>query len=93
MTLTKGLARSEPPFTNELLKRPSSSLPLTTDERLKQIEALRQRIDRAVEFICNAGAQNGNSAEAREKAIVIFHERMLILEGQLSRIKDELLLG
>jgi len=90
MTTTRVPARTAAPLPPELPRR-LSLLPMTTDERLKQIEVLRQRIDQAVDFLCST--RNGTSAEAKEKAIVSFHERMVLLEGQLSRIKEELLLG
>jgi len=63
------------------------------DERLQRIAALGQRINGYIQFICAAGGLNGTSTEAKERAVAAFYERMVLLEGQLSRIQDELKCG
>jgi len=63
--------------------------PWTTDERLKRIEAMGQRINGYVQFMCAIGNQNGTSAEARDKAVTAFYEQMVVLERQLGLIQDE----
>lgn len=65
----------------------------TTRERLQRIEALGQRIHGYVQFIRKVGDLNGTSAEAKDKAVAAFYERMLVLEAQLGRIQDNLQLG
>jgi hypothetical protein len=63
--------------------------PWTTDERLKRIEAMGQRVNGYVQFMCALGNLNGTSTEARDKAVIAFYERMLVLERQLGLIQDE----
>ena len=58
--------------------RPVQPPPLTTEERLRNIEAMRQRINGYVEFMCAVGNLNGTSAEAKEVAVAAF------LSGQIS---------
>lgn len=72
---------------------PWSTPPCTTTERLQRIEAIRQRINGYVQFIGKVGDLNGTSAEAKEKAIAAFYERMVVLERQLGRIQEDLQLG
>ncbi len=63
--------------------------PWTTDERLQRIEAMGQRINGYVQFMCQAGNQNGTSTEARDKAVIAFYEQMIVLERQLGLIQDD----
>lgn len=58
------------------------------EERLKRIEAMGQRIDGYVQFICKVGSLNGTSAEAKERAVTAFYERMVVVENQLCRIQE-----
>ncbi len=67
--------------------------PWTTAERVQRIEAIGQRINSYVQFMCQVGNLNGTSAEAKEKAVAVFYERMVILERQLGRIQEDLQLG
>ena len=67
--------------------------PWTTEERLVHIQALGQRIDRHIRFICAVGNLNGTSAEAKDRAVAVFYERLRSLEGQLDRIQEDLELG
>jgi hypothetical protein len=62
-------------------------------ERLQRIEAMGKWIDGYVQFMCQVGNLNGTSAEAKEKAVVAFYERMTVLERQLGRIQDDLRSG
>jgi hypothetical protein len=39
------------------------------------------------------GELKSSSAEAKDKAVVAFHDRLAALEGQLARIHEELQLG
>ncbi len=66
---------------------------LTTEERLQRIEAMGQRISGCVQFMCKIGELSGTSSEAKEKAVTAFYERMVLLEGHLARIQEELQLG
>jgi len=67
--------------------------PTTTAERLREIAEMRQRVNEYAQFICQIDSLQGTSAEAKEKAVSAFYERMSILERQLGRIYEELQLG
>jgi hypothetical protein len=67
--------------------------PTTIQERLQHIEAMGRRINGYVEYMCQSSNLSGSSMEAQEKAVTSFYERMLVLERQLGRIRDELQLG
>ena len=69
------------------------SAPWTTDERIVHIQALGQRIDRHIRFICAVGDLGGTSREAKDKAVAVFYERLLSFERQLERIHQDLELG
>jgi hypothetical protein len=43
--------------------------------------------------MAHVGGLHGTSAEARERAVAAFCERLTVLEGQLARIHEELRLG
>jgi hypothetical protein len=70
-----------------------ASPPLTTEERLKCIEALGERIAGYVRFISAVGTLDGSSKELKERAVAAFYEQMALVEGQLRRIQDDLRLG
>jgi hypothetical protein len=67
--------------------------PETTEQRLHRIAVMGQRITGHVEFIRGVGTLGGASAEAKEKAVRAFYERLTALERQLARILDQLRLG
>jgi hypothetical protein len=66
---------------------------LTTEERLRDIERMREQINAYALFVCQVGSLKGSSLEAKEKAITAFHERMVVLERQLGHIVEEQRLG
>jgi hypothetical protein len=63
------------------------------EEHLLHIEALGQRISGHIQFMCQAGSLHGTSAEAKERAVTAFYERMVVVERQLGRIQEDLRLG
>ena len=65
----------------------------TLEERLQRIRTLGQRINSYIQFMCNVGSLNGSSAEAKDRAVTAFYERLLVVESQLGRIHDDLRLG
>ena len=67
--------------------------PWTLEERVRHIEAMGQRIDGFIRFMCQAPTMTGASGEAKERAVKAFYERLVIVETQLGRIHDELRLG
>jgi len=71
---------------NELLRTP----PRTTEDRLLHIAALGRRIQQYVRFMGAIGNMAGSSTEAKELAIVIFHDCLAALEPQLGNIPEEL---
>jgi hypothetical protein len=77
----------------EARSRASNAAPPTTDDRLRDIAAMGQRIHGYIEFMCQIGNLGGTSGEAKEIAIAAFHERLAALERQLGRIHEELQLG
>ena len=104
---TKTKARSVPSATTAKVKpRPTpvsleldtftdfwQTPPLTTQDRLLRIRLLGQRIGRYVHFMGHVSKMNGSSAEAKEKAVSIFYERLLAMDRELARIQEELQLG
>ena len=74
---------------NDLLR----TTPLTTEDRLAHIQALGHRVGSYVKFMCTVGRMEGSSAESKERAVAVFYDRLYILEQELSRIHDSLLLG
>jgi hypothetical protein len=82
-----------PPPEEEPQAMPWQTPPWTTEERLQCIAALGQRIDKYVQDMCKVGRLGGTSAEAKDKAVAAFYERMVVLERQLARIQEELRLG
>ena len=73
--------------------RASNALPPTTDERLRDIAAMGERIRGYVQFMCQVGSLAGTSAEAKATAVAAFLERLTVLERQLGRIQEDLRLG
>ena len=67
---------------------PWSTPPWTLEERLQRIEAIGQRISGYIQFICQAGSLTGTSAEAKERAVKAFYERMVVMDSQLGQIQE-----
>jgi len=93
-TKTKTPARPATPLRAGALPVGAPLLPLsTTEDRLRHIEVLGQRINGYVQFIAEVGNLAGTSAEAKDRAVLAFHERLVVLENHLGRIQEELRLG
>jgi len=75
------------------LPLPPAEPPITTAERLRAIELMRDRVNGYVGFICQVENLKGSSVEAKEKAVAAFYERMAVLERQLNRIHEEIQLA
>ena len=67
--------------------------PWTQEERLQRIEAMGQRISGYIRFIRQVDSLSGTSAEAKERAVIAFYDRMMAVDSQLSRIREDLQLG
>jgi hypothetical protein len=92
---TKVLPPAEPlPFGKDLPAMPlSASPPWTTEERLLRIQTMGRQILGYIEYMCQVGSLSGTSAEAKERAVTAFYERMVVVERQLGRIQEDLRLG
>jgi hypothetical protein len=82
-----------PPAVAEAQAGPWPTPPWTLEERLQRIAAMGERISDYVQYICQVGSLNGSSAEAKERAVAAFYDRLVVAEGQLGRIQEELRLG
>jgi hypothetical protein len=67
--------------------------PWTTEERLRRIEAMGQRIHGFVDFMCKIGTLDGTCAAAKERAIAAFYDRLVVVERQLGKIQEDIQLG
>ncbi|MSU77628.1 MAG: hypothetical protein EXS16_05980 [Gemmataceae bacterium] len=64
--------------------------PLTMEERLHRIAALGKRIESYIQFMCQVPALSGNSPEVQGRAVTAFYNQLVLVEGQLAHIHDEL---
>jgi hypothetical protein len=71
-----------------LLQDPS--MPPSTEDRLSHIQALGRRIDHYIRFMRMVGSMAGSSGEAKNLAVVVFHECLAALEAPLGRIPRRL---
>ena len=88
---SKAASRSIRPFPdldplNDLLQ----TTPRTTEDRLLHIAALGRRIQQYVRFMGAIGNMAGSSTEAKDLAIVVFHDCLAALEPQLGDIPERL---
>ena len=79
-----------PPPAEELPSWPCLTPPWTTEERLQRIDQMAQRIQGYVQSMRTMANLTGTSAEAKDKAVAAFYERMVHAERQLARIQEEL---
>jgi hypothetical protein len=61
--------------------------------RLASVAALGKRVEEHVASICKLGDLKSSSAEAKDRAVVDFHDRLVAMEGHLARIVEEVQLG
>ena len=71
---------------NDLLRTP----PQTTEDRLLHIAALGRRIQQYIRFMRASGNMAGSSIEAKNLAVVIFHDCLATLEPQLGDIPNNM---
>ena len=60
----------------------------TIEERLHRIDVMGKRIEGYIRFMCQVATQANVSAEAKDKAVAAFHDRLVIVEKQLARIQE-----
>jgi hypothetical protein len=61
--------------------------PMTVADRLRHIRVLGERIDGYIRFMCAVDRMGGSSAEAKEKAVAAFLERLAAIERELAQIQ------
>src|SRR5690242_14738613 len=87
----KNSTRIVPPTAAKKPKAVSVTPPsLTVEEHVHCIEALSQRMDGYIRFMCQLGSEPGSSNEVKERALAVFHDQMIVVERQLGLIYDEL---
>ena len=67
--------------------------PATAEEFLMHIGVLGKRVEGHVAFMSAVERMNGTSAEAKNKALSLFYQRLVTLELELNRVREELELG
>jgi len=67
--------------------------PVTLEDHLLRIQVLGKRVTEYVQFMAAIEKVSGTSPEAKQKAVAVFYERLLVLERVLGRIQEELQLG
>lgn len=68
----------------------AESHPLTLEERLHRIETLGKRIRGHIDAIARIAHEPGTSPDGKERAVRAFHEKIILVEGELGRIHEEL---
>jgi hypothetical protein len=67
--------------------------PATAEEFLTHIGVLGKRVEGHVAFMSAVERMNGTSAEAKNKALSLFYQRLVTMELELGRVREELELG
>lgn len=63
---------------------------LTLEERLHRIETLGNRIRGHIDAIARIAHEPGTSPDGKERAVKAFHEKIILVESELGRIREEL---
>src|SRR5436309_3080194 len=66
---------------------------VTLADHLASIQALGRKVEEHVRFVAGVERLPGTSLEAREKAVMAFHERLATLERILGQTLEDLRLG
>jgi hypothetical protein len=69
---------------------PWATPPWTLEERLHRIEAMGLKIEGYIRFMCQVAGLEGASAEAKERAVAAFYDRMVDAERALGHIHEDL---
>jgi hypothetical protein len=67
--------------------------PATAEEYLMHIGVLGKRVEGHVAFMSAVERMSGTSAEAKNKALSLFYQRLVAMELELGRVREELELG
>jgi hypothetical protein len=90
-TKTKSARRAPPPVKAAEPPDDLGPSPLCSPEQRRQLlKALGERVDGHIRFMCKVDTLPGVSAEAKERALSLFHERLALLEKELARIGENL---
>lgn len=86
-----------PPPTSKAPLASSAELPrtppATTEEYLLHIGVLGKRVDGHVAFMSGVERLSGTSSEAKNRALSLFYQRLVAMEQELGRVREELELG
>jgi hypothetical protein len=86
-------ARGKPtPITLAQQEKPPAP-PATPEEFQSHIRVIGDRVFEHIVYMCEVEGMPGSSAEAKRKALTSFHGRLVAMETELGRIKEELQLG
>lgn len=69
----------------DLLRTP----PANTEERVRHIRVLGQRVATYVRSVCAARKAAGSSVAEQDRAVSVFYERLRVMEQELGRLHDE----
>lgn len=83
----------KPVVTNALPPRRDQPPYRTPEERVQDIEQLYGRVTEYVQFMSKVAQMKGTSAEAKDRALAAFHDRLARMERELGKIQEELMLG
>jgi hypothetical protein len=67
--------------------------PASAEEFLMHITSLGKRIEGHVAFMGTVERLSGTSAEAKTRALTMFYQRLVAMELELNRVREELELG
>jgi hypothetical protein len=90
MTAKAKGARLPPPIDIRSSAHLAPTVLTTPETRREQLCALGERVGGHIHFMCQADGLRGVSAEAKERALSTFHERLASLEQELARIREDL---
>jgi len=86
-----------PPPTSKAPLASSAELPrtapATAEEYLLHIGVLGKRVEGHVAFMCAVERMCGTSSEAKNRALSHFYQRLVAMELELNRVREELELG
>jgi hypothetical protein len=89
-------AKSPPPTSKAPLAASAElprTPPATAEEFLLHIGVLGKRVEGHVTFMSGVERLTGTSSEAKNKALSMFYQRLVAMEVELNRVREELELG
>jgi hypothetical protein len=82
-------ARALPARPTSLPSTEANSAIHNPTDRLRDIELIGERIGAIVRFMCEIHKLAGTSDECRDRALTVFHERLIAVEKQLAQIQEK----